>query len=80
VLGAVRTPARICRAGPVLRRVAALLRPPPDLRLLLAAPVLVVAAAGVSALEAARDLHALLASAHAAGTSGRAGCDPARSR
>jgi Peptidase family M48 len=67
VLGAVSTPARMRRAGPVPRRVAALLRPPPELRpLLVAAAVLLVAAAGVSALEAARDLHALLASARAA--------------
>src|SRR6516162_8578846 len=68
VLGAVSIPARTRRAGPVPRRVAALLRPPPDLRLwLLAAAVLLVAAAGVSALEAARDLYALLESARAAG-------------
>jgi beta-lactamase regulating signal transducer with metallopeptidase domain len=67
VLGAVSTPARMRRAGPVPRRVAALLRPPPDLRLLLlVAAVLLVAVAGVSALEAARDLHALLDSARAA--------------
>jgi beta-lactamase regulating signal transducer with metallopeptidase domain len=70
VLGAVSTPARMRRAGPVPRRVAALLRPPPDLRpLLLAAAVLLVAVAGVSALEAARDLHAMLESARAAGAS-----------
>ena len=70
VLGAVSTPARMRRAGPVPRRVAALLRPAPDLRLLLlAAAVLLVAVAGVSALEAARDLHALLESARAAGAS-----------
>jgi Zn-dependent protease with chaperone function len=67
VLGAVSIPARTRRPGPVPRRVAALLRPPPDLRLwLLAAAVLLVAATGVSALEAARDLHALLESARAA--------------
>jgi len=67
VLGAVSTPARMRRAGPVPRRVAALLRPPPDLRpLLLAAAVLLVAVAGVSALEAARDLHAMLETARAA--------------
>ena len=70
MLGAVSTPARMRRAGPVPRRVAALLRPPPDLRILLvAAAVLLVAVAGVSALEAARDLHALLESARAAGGS-----------
>jgi len=54
----------------VPRRVAALLRPPPQPQLLLlAAAVVLVAVSGVSALEAARDLHALLAAAHAAGTS-----------
>jgi Zn-dependent protease with chaperone function len=69
VLGAVTEAARMRRAGPVPRRVAALLRPQPQPRLLLlAAAVLLVAVAGVSALEAARDLHALLASARAAGT------------
>jgi hypothetical protein len=48
-------------AGPVPRRVAALLAPPPRTRvLLLALAVLVVLAAGVSALGAAWDLHALL--------------------
>jgi beta-lactamase regulating signal transducer with metallopeptidase domain len=48
-------------AGPVPRRVAALLAPPPHRRtLLLAAAVIVVLLAGASALEAARDLHALL--------------------
>jgi len=69
VLGAVRAAARMRRAGPVPRRVAALLRPQPQPQLLLlAAAVLLVAVAGVSALEAARDLHALLVSARAAGT------------
>ncbi len=49
------------RAGPVPRRVAALLGPPPRLSLLLlAAAVLLVAVSGLSALEAARDLHALM--------------------
>jgi hypothetical protein len=58
------------RAGPVPRRVAALLGPPPQPRLLLlAAAVLLVAVAGASALEAARDLHALLDYARAAGAS-----------
>jgi Zn-dependent protease with chaperone function len=70
VLGAVSIPARMRQAGPVPRRVAALLRPPPQPQLLLLAAVAVlVAVSGVSALEAARDLHALLAAAHAAGTS-----------
>jgi beta-lactamase regulating signal transducer with metallopeptidase domain len=52
-------------AGPVPRRVAALLAPPPHRRtLLLIAAVVVVLLAGASALEAARDLHALLELAH----------------
>jgi Zn-dependent protease with chaperone function len=66
VLGAVSIPAQMRRAGPVPRRVAALLHPPPLPRLLLAAAVLLVAVAGGSALEAARDLHDLLVYAHAA--------------
>ena len=53
-------------AGPVPRRVAALLGPPPRSRvLLLAAAVLIVLLAGASAGEAARDLHALLELAQA---------------
>jgi Zn-dependent protease with chaperone function len=68
VLGAVTIPARMRSAGPVPRRVAALLRPPPQPQLLLlAAAVALVAVAGVTALEAARDLHALLDAARAAG-------------
>ena len=65
-----RVPARSRRisvawAGPVPRRVAALLAPPPRTRaVLLAAAVLVVLLAGASALQAARDLHALLELAH----------------
>jgi hypothetical protein len=61
-----RTPPRsrpisVAWAGPVPRRVAALLAPPPRTRaLLLTAGVLVVLLAGASALQAARDLHALL--------------------
>ena len=56
------------RPGPVPRRVAALLRPPPRPQLLLLAlAVLLVAVSGVSALEASRDLHALLELAQAAG-------------
>ena len=48
-------------AGPVPRRVAALLAPPPRTRtLLLGVAVLVVLIAGVAALQAARELHALL--------------------
>ena len=70
VLGAVTVPARMRRAGPVPRRVAALLGPPPQPQLmLLAAVVVLVAVSGLSALEAARDLHALLATARASGGS-----------
>jgi Peptidase family M48 len=54
-------------AGPVPRRVAALLRPAPRPRLLLlAAAVALVAVSGLSALEAARDLHSLIEFAQAA--------------
>ena len=60
-LGAVTSLPRMRGAGPVPRRVAALLGPPPQPRLLLcAAAVLLVAVAGASALEAARELHGLL--------------------
>jgi Peptidase family M48 len=53
-------------AGPVPRRVAALLGPPPRSRVLLVAiAVLIVLVAGVSVLQAARDLHALLELARA---------------
>jgi len=53
-------------AGPVPRRVAALLTGPPRRRtLLVAASAAIVVLAGVSALEAARDLHALLELAQA---------------
>jgi Zn-dependent protease with chaperone function len=49
------------RAGPVPRRVAALLAPPPRLRLLLlAAAIVFVAVSGASALEAARNFHQLI--------------------
>lgn len=49
------------KAGPVPRRVAALLSPPPRLSLLLlVAAVLLVTVSGVSALEAARNFHQLL--------------------
>jgi len=55
-------------AGPVPRRVAALLAPlPPRRTWLLAAAALIVLLAGASALEAARDLHALLDLARGAG-------------
>jgi Zn-dependent protease with chaperone function len=64
VLGAVSVPAGMRRAGPVPRRVAALLRPPPQPHvLLLIALIVLVAVSGASALEAARDLHHLLATA-----------------
>ncbi len=69
-LHAVGNPARrfsLRRAGPVPRRVAALLAPAPGRHaLLLAVTLTVVAVAGISALEAARDLHALLELARAA--------------
>ena len=65
-----RVAARLGWVGPVPRRVAALLRPPPRPHLLmLFGVVLLVAISGFSALEAARDLHSLLESARAAGTS-----------
>jgi hypothetical protein len=74
VLGAVSSPGWAARSGagsggaarpgPVPRRVAALLRPPPRRQLpLLIGAVLLVAVAGGSALEAARDLHGLLEAA-----------------
>ena len=70
VLGTVRRLAPARRPGPVPRRVAALLRPPPQPRLLLLfAAVAIVLVSGASALEAARDLHALLALARDAGRS-----------
>jgi hypothetical protein len=51
----------------VPKRVAALLNPPPRLRLLLiAAAILLVAVSGISALVAARDLNNLLEFARAA--------------
>jgi hypothetical protein len=54
-------------AGPVPRRVAALLAPPPRRQLaLLAVAALLVLIAGASAAEAARDLHALVEFAQAA--------------
>lgn len=68
-LGVVARPAGLRRAGPVPRRVAALLRPPPRPRLLLlAAAILLVAVSGAAAMEAARDLHALLEYARAVGS------------
>jgi hypothetical protein len=65
-----RTPARrisLAWAGPVPRRVAALLAPHPQRRtLLLATTGAILLLAGASALEAARDLHTLLELARAA--------------
>ncbi len=70
VLGIIGPAARrvsVAWAGPVPRRVAALLTAPPRRRsILLAACAVIVALAGVAALEAARDLHALLELAQAA--------------
>jgi Peptidase family M48 len=49
------------KAGPVPRRVAALLTPPPGLSpLLIVVAVVLVAASGASALEAARNVHQLI--------------------
>jgi Zn-dependent protease len=67
-LGMVRAGSRrvsLAWAGPVPRRVAALLGPPPRSRVLLAAAVLIVLLTGASAVQAARDLHALLELAQA---------------
>jgi Zn-dependent protease with chaperone function len=67
-LGAVATPAGLRGAGAVPRRVAALLGPPPRLSLLLlAAAIALVAVSGLSALEAARNLHGLIEFAQAGG-------------
>jgi hypothetical protein len=69
-LGIVRPRPRrvsVAWAGPVPRRVAALLTAPPRRRtILLAASAAIVVLAGVAALEAASDLHALLELAQAA--------------
>jgi beta-lactamase regulating signal transducer with metallopeptidase domain len=63
--GVARTHVR--GVGPVPRRVAALLRPPPQPSLLLFGAVLIlVAISGLSALEAARNLHQLIEYAQAA--------------
>jgi Zn-dependent protease with chaperone function len=70
--GTARSAARIrpislAWAGPVPRRVAALLAPPPRRQLaLLAIVAILILTAGASAAEAARDLHALLEFAQAA--------------
>jgi hypothetical protein len=61
VVGQLTQRLSVARAGPVPRRVAALLASPPRRRtVLVAASAAVVLLAGISALEAARDLHALL--------------------
>lgn len=66
-IGMVPRPSRRRGAGVVPRRVAALLRPPPrPSLLLLAAAVALVASSGLSAVEAARELHALIEFAQAA--------------
>lgn len=60
-IGGVRGSAAMTGAGPVPRRVAALLAPPPARSaVLLLAMAAVVACAGLCAIEAARDLHVLL--------------------
>lgn len=67
MLAAVSGQASVRRAGPVPRRVEALLRPPPRQRLLLAMlTVGLVALSGVAALDAAFDLHLLVEVAQAA--------------
>jgi len=67
ITGARGRPISLAWAGPVPRRVAALLAPPPRRQLtLLAVVALLIAIAGASAIEAARDLHALLEFAQAA--------------
>lgn len=67
IVGARTRQVSVAWAGPVPRRVAALLTAPPRRRtILLAACTAIVLLAGVAALEAARDLHALLELAQAA--------------
>jgi Zn-dependent protease with chaperone function len=70
-LGLVTLPWTAARGiGPVPRRVAALLGPPPRLSLLLVAgAVLLVALSGVSALEAARNMHQFVEYAQGNGAS-----------
>jgi Peptidase family M48 len=61
VVGQLTQRVSVAWAGPVPRRVAALLASPPRRRtVLVAASAAIVLLAGFSALEAARDLHALL--------------------
>lgn len=67
LLGALPRPAFTRGPGQVPRRVAALLGPPPRLRLVpLVLAVALVAVAGLSALDAARDLHAMIELAQSA--------------
>ena len=67
ITGARGRPISLAWAGPVPRRVAALLAPPPRRQLaLLAIVAILILIAGASAGEAARDLHALLEFAQAA--------------
>jgi len=67
ITGARGRPISLAWAGPVPRRVAALLAPPPRRQLaLLAIVAILILIAGASAAEAARDLHALLEFAQAA--------------
>jgi hypothetical protein len=68
VLGII--PGEMRGAGPVPRRVAALLRPPPQPSLLLLVGVVaLVVVSGMSALDAAHNLHQLIEYAQAAGGS-----------
>jgi hypothetical protein len=68
--GRLRGADRLRGAGPVPRRVAALLAPPPRIRpLLVVAFAAIVLVSGVSALEAARDLHAIVELAQGSGIS-----------
>ena len=67
ITGARSRSVSLAWAGPVPRRVAALLAPPPRRQLaLLAIIAILILTAGASAAEAARDLHALLELAQAA--------------
>jgi hypothetical protein len=61
IAGQIAERVSVAWAGPVPRRVAALLDGPPRRRtVLILASAAIVLLAGLSALEAARDLHALL--------------------
>ena len=67
LLGALPRPSATRGPGQVPRRVAALLGPPPRLRLVpLVLTIALVAVAGLSALDAARDLHAMIELAQSA--------------